>query len=162
MAESGVVRQRELDDNPEEATLSDVLHYRLFLLPAVSFSFSTDSAGLGLRQQTAGTGVIRELRGVIALPGGGGEGYNLDLLLLPHLHIDRLDAGSSSIPCPRAASPHKPERRRARRILLCCGGEAIIMTVMWRAGLVRILKISPQSTREQRLAERPPGGIFQN
>ena len=50
LAESGVVRQRELDDNPEEAALSDVLHYQLFLLPAVSFSFSTDSAGLGLSQ----------------------------------------------------------------------------------------------------------------
>ena len=126
LAESGVVRPRELHHNPEEAALSVVLHYGGFLLAEVSFTFSTDTTGLGLSQQTSCTPVIRALWGVIALPGEGGPGgYSLDLILLPHLHFDRLEAGSSSIPWPRAASPQKPRRRKAKMILLlCCGGEA--------------------------------------
>ena len=133
MAESGVVRPRELEDNPDEAALPVIPHYLLLLLPAASFTFSTDTAGLeALRQQTSSTAVIRVLRGVIALSAGGeGEDYNLTLNLLPHLHIDRLDAGSRSIPCPRAALPQNPKRRRAVMILLCCcGRESMLMTML--------------------------------
>ena len=133
LAEGGVVRPRELEDNPDEAALTVILRYRLFLLPAASFSFSTDTAGLkALRQQTSRTVVIRVLRGVIALSGGGeGEDYNLTFDLLPHLHIDRLDGGSRSIPCPRAALPQNTKRRMAVMILLCCcGGEAMVMTML--------------------------------
>ena len=127
LAESGVVQPRELHHQPDEAALAVILHNCwIFLLAASSFTFSADTAGLGLSQQTSCTPVLRVLRGVIALPGEGrGGGYSLNLTLLPHLHFDRLDAGSRSIPCPRAASPQKPKRRRAKMsLLLCRGGEA--------------------------------------
>ena len=78
LAESGVAWPRELHQKPDEAALAVILDYCwFFLLAAVSFTFSTDTAGLGLSQQTSSTPIIWVLRGVITLPGEG-RGYSLN------------------------------------------------------------------------------------
>ena len=75
LAESRIVRPRELHNEPEEAALTVVLHDGwLFPLGALSFTFSTDTAGLSCGQQTSRACIIRVLRGVIALSERGGEG----------------------------------------------------------------------------------------